>query len=653
VLTYLPSPYHDELLYSIVARYISHIGKVRGASVEQLFGKRTLRARIDLPSSLGRFADNAALVWGMTAEEIAEKYTLLPFYTHFANDVVKTKAMGAMKSDSGTGLHAKLGINTSRVKVPSFLRYCPECASEDFNRWGETYWRRTHQLPGVLMCTKHEALLMNSSVPYRPIALWDFIDASEAVRGTSTSASTLSPVVFLASARSVAQRCEDFLQRKETQWGHSDVPVRYRDAVSNGGFHGGDPHGYGKKIDQAMLENSFVDFFGREFLAAINCDIRLGSDTNWLRETFRSRGRNRHPVQHALIQLFLETLPENNSHSHPFGRGPWKCPNPYCDQEMAESIRSIRVSSDVEGRPIASASCPCGFQFTFRATNEGIPVVGKLVLYGRTWAKKAKDLVGSGISKRAASKILGVCQGTIDDLLEGKTKRGKNEVAQKEILAWRKEWQLLQEQSPDRSRDKARVLNPKLYSRLRRHDSEWFYAEPRQFARPQGNLCRVDWESRDRSVVERLKSAAKEIKESVPLKRASPEGIIRHARLSRLAWGKKDRLPLSMIELEELAESVDDFRERHLRHAAVEMAEEGLPWKPWVLRRRTGLEGFELSKRLTRVIEEIMGSHDNFFSKASERVFNFEPAKASGLIEKDKGEYMAGKIMVDTEKRGV
>src|SRR4030042_7010586 len=92
----------------------------------------------------------------------------------------KKRAMEAIKSDSGMGLHSKRGINTSRVKVPQFLRYCPECVSEDFERWGETYWRRTHQLPGVLVCTDHKGGLANSVVPYRPIALVDFIDASEA-----------------------------------------------------------------------------------------------------------------------------------------------------------------------------------------------------------------------------------------------------------------------------------------------------------------------------------------------------------------------------------------------------------------------------------------------------------------------------------------
>lgn len=48
--------------------------------------------------------------------------------------------------------------------MPSHLRYCPECTSEDIQKHGETYWRRIHQLPGIMACHKHNQTLMNSTV---------------------------------------------------------------------------------------------------------------------------------------------------------------------------------------------------------------------------------------------------------------------------------------------------------------------------------------------------------------------------------------------------------------------------------------------------------------------------------------------------------
>jgi len=32
---------------------------------------------------------------------------------------------------------------------------CPKCVAEDLAFWGASYWRRSHQLPGVLWCDKH------------------------------------------------------------------------------------------------------------------------------------------------------------------------------------------------------------------------------------------------------------------------------------------------------------------------------------------------------------------------------------------------------------------------------------------------------------------------------------------------------------------
>lgn len=35
------------------------------------------------------------------------------------------------------------------------MRYCPDCVAEDRGFWGYPYWRRHHQVPGRLQCSKH------------------------------------------------------------------------------------------------------------------------------------------------------------------------------------------------------------------------------------------------------------------------------------------------------------------------------------------------------------------------------------------------------------------------------------------------------------------------------------------------------------------
>jgi TniQ len=39
---------------------------------------------------------------------------------------------------------------------------CSECAEEDLNFWGVSYWRRSHQIPGMVWCQKHGCLLRHT-----------------------------------------------------------------------------------------------------------------------------------------------------------------------------------------------------------------------------------------------------------------------------------------------------------------------------------------------------------------------------------------------------------------------------------------------------------------------------------------------------------
>ncbi len=57
-----------------------------------------------------------------------------------------------------------LAISKQKNGEARYLRYCPLCAKEDRNVYGETYWHRAHQMMGVNFCPKHGCSLMNSSI---------------------------------------------------------------------------------------------------------------------------------------------------------------------------------------------------------------------------------------------------------------------------------------------------------------------------------------------------------------------------------------------------------------------------------------------------------------------------------------------------------
>ena len=53
----------------------------------------------------------------------------------------------------------------SSVTTPRYFRFCPLCLKEDLQEYGEAYWHRLHQTPGVLACPVHAIPLSDSIVP--------------------------------------------------------------------------------------------------------------------------------------------------------------------------------------------------------------------------------------------------------------------------------------------------------------------------------------------------------------------------------------------------------------------------------------------------------------------------------------------------------
>ena len=165
---HLPLPYPDELLYSLIARYLIHIGaKSAYYAARHIFGRST-KAQVDIPSSLDAVSEQTCSIWGMSGKEIVNRLTLFPYYARYMPSERVEECLKAILRYNGQGVHFRLGVNSQRIKVPRFLRFCKACRKSDLSKYGETYWRRSHQLAGVLVCPEHGDQLSNTQVPMRP-----------------------------------------------------------------------------------------------------------------------------------------------------------------------------------------------------------------------------------------------------------------------------------------------------------------------------------------------------------------------------------------------------------------------------------------------------------------------------------------------------
>lgn len=161
MIGYFPELYEDELLYSWFARYYVHIGytSVSDAYLD-LYGKKNIRPSVELVNNML-----------MEAKEVIEKYkpmkeiilenTMFPEYGRFISASRRERILSECDFTIGNWNNMLMVPISNNDRV---LKYCPVCAQEDRNYYGETYWHKSHQISNIKICNKHKLFLLDSIV---------------------------------------------------------------------------------------------------------------------------------------------------------------------------------------------------------------------------------------------------------------------------------------------------------------------------------------------------------------------------------------------------------------------------------------------------------------------------------------------------------
>lgn len=163
MIAYFPELYEDELLYSILSRYVVHKGiAVYRSAAEELFTKPKEFPEKEFinalqPEILER------LCKGKPLGQIIMEHTMTPYYIRFLPKEKRKKARARLIRMEGDYKNL-LAIPKMRLNRNKYLRYCPQCVKEDREKYGETYWHRKHQIYGVDVCSVHGCRLEESPV---------------------------------------------------------------------------------------------------------------------------------------------------------------------------------------------------------------------------------------------------------------------------------------------------------------------------------------------------------------------------------------------------------------------------------------------------------------------------------------------------------
>ncbi|MBY3619580.1 hypothetical protein HGO21_08490 [Acinetobacter sp. CUI P1] len=298
MLSFFPTPYPDELFYSVVARY--HFwsrNKSLFQTNEDLYDFKTIVPQSAFPTGLGMLKSKISQHQSFELDSFIYKHSFFPLIELFINNGKSDMILDVMKGDDPKkSVEIQLGICRFQL-INRHIMYCPICYADDVHRYGEGYLHRIHQFNGIKVCPIHEHALISSGFEYsygkKKYAVFDVgsIKIPHTIRPVPISKWDLqiSKMIAALFSRRWHVRLEDLKK----------FYIRKIEAMSlfNSGF-----------IRRKKFNEQFIDFFGQDYLSTITSElgINLIADLEKLINDSTTKIPNVHPILHVLIMIFLE-----------------------------------------------------------------------------------------------------------------------------------------------------------------------------------------------------------------------------------------------------------------------------------------------------------------------------------------------------------
>jgi hypothetical protein len=275
--------YEDELVSSALIRCCRTFRLPFKQLARDVLGKSGLRSVFFSASRL----DAIAPLFGISAERLLWNHTTFPYATAFASKATYESArLAALGHAAVAPLLATMQNASDTVR---FRRVCTLCLREDFEQYGESYWHRAHNLPGVLSCLRHGCGL--STTPIAAIGelrtLYELPhECKRSGRRAPASSDSMASVELLSVQ--ILSRHQSPGESRGADW--------YRDlAVQHGWLSAG------RQADQERLEQVVRSAYPSGYLRAIGL-----SDMTWTSLAFRAGIRfTLSPLKHLLLEAAL------------------------------------------------------------------------------------------------------------------------------------------------------------------------------------------------------------------------------------------------------------------------------------------------------------------------------------------------------------
>jgi hypothetical protein len=616
------------------ARFSERVGYPNAKAIlQELFGAVTATAVFCLPNRLNRLAGSLPQGSSLTVGRMIEKYTILPFFSAFLPPERVNKIRKDMESGNGAAAHMRSGIAASRIKLPELLRFCPTCKRNDEKKFGDTYWHRMHQLPGIDTCPSHGVALKSSTASVRAgrQALL-FVSAKDAT-------STIAPEPIHPTNRD--NRILERLSRDAAWLIENPQPGTAPKVLQNRYMQlliDRELATYTGSIHVTTLLAQFRRLYSPALLNQLNCNFtgRDQQKNNWLLRLVRNPQHSQHPLYHLLLLQFLKCtakdffrLPQELKF---FGEGPWPCLNPAAGHFRRSVVQRCILSKRCrDNRPIGNFHCDCGFAYARSGPDSSSADkfrIGRIISLGPIWEAKLKELwkdaelslseIGRQLRvdpltiRRHATQLdlpFSVRSRNVKGLRPSGKLKNKDKVRRMQLKrkSFRLRWRTAMKRERKSMMKTLRKRLPKVYAWLMQNDLEWMIKNrPKRWKNKRANIS-VDWKKRDSHYAGLVKQSTARIRNAP----GRPERITRTAigrDLGCVSLFQKylHKLPISQKTLASSVETLEDFSIRRVWRAADYYRQEGTFPLPWQLRLRANVYRHEGAKKIRDAVEAAM-----------------------------------------------
>lgn len=634
MISFFPAPYPDELLYSIISRYHIRSGNTSAKiTLKELFNCATVTAVLDLPCCIDALVGNLPSFIQYSSEDLIIGHTLFPYYAAFLPDVRIETVISSMKSNFGGDIHTRTGIMASTIRAPQYIRFCPLCNEEDKCIYGEFYWHRQHQVPGVMVCYKHLVPLIDSTVEVHGMNKHIYVPADE--NNCKFRLIKVEPnkeyehlkrlthdVNWIFNNFTLIKDIKDFREK------YLAILINIGLATSSG------------RVYQAELLQSFVNYYGNTLLKLLQSDIDYNNQDNWVSSIVRKHRKAFHPMRHLLMMRFLAGSAEKffslSAEYYPFGKGPWICLNAAANHNKEPVIKELDITHCMDTKlPVGTFKCSCGFIYSRRGpdtSNEDKYRIGRIKAFGTVWEGKLKKYVeDEKLSMRETARRLNVDPNTVkkyasalglncswdsESCNSGVSKRNdcssQTDTYESKKAQYRSLWIDTIKKNPGKSAAALRNAAEDVYMWLYKNDKIWLNTNTPKLDIRKNKANRVDWKERDNQLFKQVRKSVNEI-----LHADSKPTRITVSRIGKvtgnLALLEKhlDKLPLTKRYLLDHIESIEAFQKRRVIWAANELNKSGEELKKWKIIRKAGIRS-EYKEEIDGAIDEIVERYDKF-----------------------------------------